>query len=294
MITVNSVSGGKSSAYIYAEFPAAINIFSLVRIENPKFLWLQGKDEKTRQLISDRIGTEFIGTAEMDEIIYTILDLEQLYGREIKIISPVTFEDIIRKSKGFLPSPSRRFCTTGMKIEPIFNYLYDNDLLPVITNIGFRKGEERRQKKSLKRLESDGFEYMYKRTTKKPNSRYYNREHVRYRTVEFPLIDNNITASKIEQYWSDKNIRFAVHNNCVGCMNRSPLLLNHMSKLDPNGFDVFIYLENFAKEIRLKRGISGNVTFRPEGSMYSFANPKIDFGLFDSDFNECDSGYCGL
>ena len=35
----------------------------------------KGKDEKTRQL--DKIGKEFIGTVEMDDIIYTILDLEQ-------------------------------------------------------------------------------------------------------------------------------------------------------------------------------------------------------------------------
>ena len=68
MIIVNSISGGKTSAYIETIFPSDISVFSLVRIEDPKCLWMEGKDEKTRQLISDRIGKEFIGTAEMDGI----------------------------------------------------------------------------------------------------------------------------------------------------------------------------------------------------------------------------------
>jgi hypothetical protein len=91
MKTVNSISGGKTSAYIAKHFPADINIFSLVRIDDIDNLWMKGKDEKTRQLISDKLGTEFIGTAEMDEIIYTILDLEQFIGTEITWITGKSF-----------------------------------------------------------------------------------------------------------------------------------------------------------------------------------------------------------
>ena len=91
MKTVNSISGGKTSAYIAKHYPADIDIFSLVRIDDKECLWMNGKDEKTRQLISDRIRKEFIGTAEMDDIIYTILDLEQFLGTEIKIISGIFY-----------------------------------------------------------------------------------------------------------------------------------------------------------------------------------------------------------
>jgi diphthamide synthase (EF-2-diphthine--ammonia ligase) len=73
MKTVNSISGGKTSSYLAKHYPADINIFSLVRIEDTNNLWMKGKDEKTRQLVSDKLGKEFVGTAEMDEIIYTIL-----------------------------------------------------------------------------------------------------------------------------------------------------------------------------------------------------------------------------
>lgn len=100
MKTINSISGGKTSAYLAVNFPADINIFSLVRIDDRECLWMEGKDEKTRQLISDRIGKEFVGTAEMDEIIYTILDLEQFIGDEIKIVSGDSFEEIIKNRGG--------------------------------------------------------------------------------------------------------------------------------------------------------------------------------------------------
>tara|TARA_R110002096_G_scaffold198134_2_gene381820 strand:+ start:648 stop:893 length:246 start_codon:yes stop_codon:yes gene_type:complete len=80
MKTVNSVSGGKTSSYIAANYPADYNIFSLVRVEDKSCMF---PDAKIRQIVSDKIGREFIGTAEQDEIIYTMLDLEQFIGREI-------------------------------------------------------------------------------------------------------------------------------------------------------------------------------------------------------------------
>ena len=292
MIELTSVSGGKSSAYIYANFKSHLNIFSLVRLENKEFTWMKGKDEKTRQLISDRIGCEFVGTAEMDEIIYTILDLEQTFGKPIKVITGITFEELIRQRKGFLPSHSKRFCTTEFKIKPIFNYCYDNGLLPVNTKIGYRLGEEYRQDKILKKLDSNGFEWMYKRLDKKPNSRYHTRNLVKYRKVEFPLIKEGIGTQEVESYWKDYKVRFAAYNNCVGCVNRQPLFLNYLNKIAPYEMRKFIYLEQYANDILKAKGVKGKVTFRPEGTIESFANPKIDFGLFAQDFSSCDSGYC--
>ena len=70
MITVNSLSGGKTSSYIAANYPADYNVFSLVRTDDKKCMF---PDAKIRQQVSDRLGTEFIGTLEDDTIIYTIL-----------------------------------------------------------------------------------------------------------------------------------------------------------------------------------------------------------------------------
>ena len=46
MKTVNSISGGKTSAYIAKHYPADINVFSLVRIEDKECLWMEGKDKE--------------------------------------------------------------------------------------------------------------------------------------------------------------------------------------------------------------------------------------------------------
>jgi len=61
MKTVNSLSGGKTSSYIAANYPADYNLFSLVRTDDVRVLF---PDAKIRQIVSDRIGKEFIGTLE--------------------------------------------------------------------------------------------------------------------------------------------------------------------------------------------------------------------------------------
>ena len=78
--TVNSLSGGKSSSYIAANYPADYNVFALVRTNDKSCLY---PDKKIRQIVSDKISQEFIGTLEQDNIIKIMLDLEQYIGREI-------------------------------------------------------------------------------------------------------------------------------------------------------------------------------------------------------------------
>lgn len=294
MQILSSVSGGKSSAFVLSHYPSDINIFSLVRIESPHHKWMQGKDEKTRSLISQRLDKEFIGTFEMDSIIYTILDLEQYTGKEIKFVTGCTFEEMIIQRKGYLPNATKRFCTTHLKIDPIYDYLYFQSKLPVYTLIGYRYGEENRQDSMLKKVDESGFLTKYVRLAKKPNSRYYNRDFVQISKPLFPLIYDSIDSNYIDNYWSRKSIRFADFNNCATCVNRSPLFLNYLSKNYEYEYSKGIYLEKFAQSIYHQRGIYAPTTFRFESSLEKIANPKIDFGLFASDFNDCDSGICGL
>ena len=72
MKTVNSLSGGKTSSYIAANYPADYNVFALVRT-NDKLC--EYPDKKVRQIVSDLIGCEFVGTTEQDNIIKIMLDL---------------------------------------------------------------------------------------------------------------------------------------------------------------------------------------------------------------------------
>ena len=57
MVTVNSVSGGKTSAYIAKEYPADYNVFCLVRTSD---MDCQYPDKKLRQIVSDKIGKKLL------------------------------------------------------------------------------------------------------------------------------------------------------------------------------------------------------------------------------------------
>ena len=282
MKTVNSVSGGKTSAYIAANYPADYDLFSLVRVEdkNCKF-----PDEKIRKLVEDKIQAPFIGTAEDDTIIYTILDLEQFIGREITWVTGKTFDQITtRGDKVYLPNKVQRFCTVEMKREPMFYWWAKNIGEPIETRIGFRANEKRRAKNMLERCNQDGLTEFKATFEKHPDGR--NKwENVPYQKPSFPLIDANIYKDAVEEFWKDKPVRFAWMNNCVGCFHKNPLLLKKMWEKHPNK------LEWFAK--RERESING-ASWRSDVTYDDIKEWNSQFELFDSDFNECDSGYCGL
>lgn len=75
-------------------------------------------------------------------------------------------------------------------------------------------------------------------------------------------------------------------NNCVGCFHRNPVLLKLMSDKHPNKFQWFIEAEqDTGYNVRtFKNGISYN----------KIKDSLKQTELFNDDFNECDSGYCGL
>ena len=278
--TINSVSGGKTSSYIAKEYPADYNIFSLVRTSDTKCMF---PDAKLRQVVSDRIGKEFIGTLEEDTIIHTMLDLEQYIGSEITWISADTFDDVIMNKNGkqFLPNKVQRICTVKMKVEPIAQWCYENTELPVEMRIGFRANEERRAKKMIERMEGGVEEFKFKVGEKNGRNKWST---LPYRVCDFPLIKDGIFKDNIEEYWKGKPVRFAYMNNCVGCFHRSEMLLKHLSNKQPKKFEWFAKKEREANASTWKTGVTYD----------KIKNHKSQHSLFDEDFNDCDSGYCGL
>jgi len=282
MKTVNSLSGGKTSSYIAANYPADYDVFSLVRIEHEASKF---PDKKIRQEVEDRIQAPFIATAEDDTIIYTMLDLEQYIGREITWVTGKTFDTIIkRKGKKYLPNVTQRFCTTEMKLNPIFKWWYSNIKEPIETRIGYRANEQRRAKKMHERLNDDGL-LTHKVIVGKRGTR--NKwEEIGWQKPVFPLINDNIYKDQVEVFWKDKPVRFAYMNNCIGCFHRNEVLLKLMSEKHPSKFDWFIEAEN---------DTGYNVrTFKNGVTYKQIKNSLKQVELFDDDFNECDSGYCGL
>lgn len=312
MIKVNSVSGGKTSAYVMANFEADYNIFQLVRTDFKDCLWMKGKDEKTRQLISDRIGMEFIGTMEEDECIYTILDLEQYLGQEIKInTSYKTFEKMIEEhGLRSLPSPLRRYCTEELKLQIAFQWWQTITDEIVEMRIGYRANEMRRIKSMIKKCNKNRelpFKHIVgKQYTEKemialelkaismgldPND-IVNRnkwKETYWQKPVFPLIEMKPTwKDDIEKFWKGKPVRFAEFNNCVGCFHRDPLLLKYMWKKHPNKMQHF---SDFEKNRKYK-----NDTLKADDTMTyeRIKKMKLTQMLTSNDFSECDSGYCGI
>ena len=278
---VNSLSGGKTSSYVAANYKADYNVFSLVRTDDKRCMF---PDAKIRQQVSDRIGKEFIGTLEEDMIIYTMLDLEQYIGSKIDWVSGKTFDDVIIKTKKgtkYLPNKIARYCTTELKTMPILHWIYDVIKEPVIMRFGYRANEMSRAKTMLEKTDEEGFTKVKATFTKLKDGRQSWGTY-RYNKPEFPLIKDNIYKDNIETYWKDKPVRFAYMNNCVGCYWRSPLLLKKMSDKQPNKMQWFAEQETsqskWRSDIMYKDVIKWNTQTE----------------LFDDDFSECDSGYCGI
>ena len=288
MKRVVSVSGGKSSAYILANYPSDYAVFSLVRTNDKSCLY---PDSGIRKIVSDKIGADFIGTLEDDIIIQTILELEQFTGKKIDWVSGQTFDEVIyKKGKGqnvYLPQANMRFCTTEMKIKPIAQYCFKKGL-PVIMSIGFRANEQRRANSSLKKLNKDGLEHYKFHIGYSKNGRKKWKT-LPFRKFDFPLIKDGVFKDNINTYWKNKPVKFAWVNNCVGCMNASSLYIRHQYIKNKNKIEWFIKQENKSIEMGMNRTWRID-TLKYEKIVKSFKQME----LFDDDFSDCDSGYCGL
>lgn len=279
MISVNSLSGGKTSSYIAANYPADYDVFSLVRVDDRRLLF---PDAQIRQQVEDRIGKPFIGTVEDNTIIYTMLDLEQHIGRPITWVSGATFEEAIKYKSGYLPNIMTRYCTSEVKMKPIFYWWAKTIGEPVDMRIGFRANEQARAKRMLERLGDDGLD-IYKATFQKHADGRNKWEDVSWRVPSFPLITDNVLRDQIERYWSDKNVRFAAYNNCVGCFHRNPMFLNFMYQKHPEKIEWFAEQEK-----------EGKGTWRSDVTYKQIMKYKRQIELFEDDFSNCDSGSCGL
>jgi hypothetical protein len=212
MKTINSLSGGKTSSYMSVHYPADYNIFALVRIEDKN---CSPKDKSLINYVSDKIGMEFIATAEDDATLIAMRDLEQKIGKEIIWLSGKSFDYIVDKKGGRLPSALRRYCTTEMKIRPIFEWWQKNIGEIVKMGIGYRYDEMERK---------DRFSTTFKGIVGKRGT--LNKwENIEWREGWFPLIDEKISYPKIIDWANNSGIIFPKDSNCVGCFHKRDMQL---------------------------------------------------------------------
>ena len=221
-ISVNSLSGGKTSSYMAVHHPADVNIFAMVCIGDHN---AAGKLRHRKDLLkyaNDKLERfqptygDFKATAEDPLIIQTMMELEQKIGKEIVWVRGVDFEELI-KTKKYLPNKAARFCTSELKIKPVFEHCFFNLGSDIDMRIGYRFDESER-KDSI----NDTYKFAH-------NCNYYKTGRQNFKTVvwrksSFPMIDDvPAIHPQIHNFWmNDTSVSFTNDSNCQMCFWKDP------------------------------------------------------------------------
>ena len=249
-------------------YPADYNIFSLVRIDAD---YCKPKDESIVKYVSDKIGMDFIATAESDKTLYVMRDLEQILGSEIIWVTGDSFDEVCRKKKA-LPNLIQRFCTTEMKMIPIADWWYKNINEPIIMQVGFRYDEKERR---------DNFRTDVKIKIGKHPSGRNKWKKFEWREGRFPLIDDMVTHPKIAKWASSNNLSFPSDSNCVGCFWKPDQQLRKNFDDEPLKMRYFKELEE-----KMKR------RFKSDASYSQIEKFPLQLDFFFGTGSGCQAGFC--
>jgi len=267
MKTVNSISGGRTSAYMAWHYPADHEVFAVVLIGDKN---CTPSDKGLVKIVSDKLGRDFIATAESDLTLRVVLNLEQKTGRNIDWVAGKTFESV-NKSKSAIPNQQWRFCTTEMKMRPIWDWWLANIGEKIRMGIGFRYDEIER----AERLTTSFKGIVGKQKTGGRNKW----EEIEWREGYFPLIENRITHYPVKQ-WADKSgLVFPEDSNCVGCFHKSPQQLRVNFDNEP------IKMQWFEDQERKS-------TWKKEISYKEIRNIWVQKGFNFGEGAGCNGGFC--
>jgi hypothetical protein len=268
MITVNSLSGGKTSSYMAAHHPVDYNIFALVRIEAD---YCKPKDESIVKYASDKIGMDFIATAESDKTLYIMRDLEQLIGKEIIWVTGNTFETLIKKRKA-LPNLMQRFCTTELKMFPIAEWWHKNIGEKICMQVGFRYDEKER---------ADRFKTEIKIKVGKHENGNNKWQDFNWRIGRFPLIESKKTHFEVKKWADSTGLIFPPDSNCVGCFWKPYQQLRKNWEDEPQKMRWFAEMER-----------KMNRTFKKEMSYDNIKKIGLQQDFFFGTGSGCQAGFC--
>lgn len=316
MITVNSLSGGKTSSYLAKHHPADLDVFALVCMDDhnsnvgSKTFKI---DARIRQIVNDKLQKycsdqpEFWCTAEDPLIIKTMLDLEQHIGREITWLRGPGFQQTTF-AKGMLPNKKHRWCTTWFKIDPIFNFMFRYHTLPCKMRIGYRADEAHRVntfkdtyimcthtevyypkcgEQEPKNCKSQFVNYIDKLGGISDYG-YYSLPHrhrwkeVPFRIGEFPLVESGTDHADVLNYWNkNTDVQFPEDSNCQMCFWKNVQQLRKNWDTHPGIMGTAAVVED----------MQGS-TLLSEFSMFDIKNINPQLGLFSQVGSSCHGGYC--
>jgi len=271
MKTVNSISGGKTSAFMAVNYPADIELFSLVCIEAE---YCKPKDKGLVQFVSDKLGKDFIATAESDKTLIVVRDLEQLLGRKINWVAGDTFEQVIKKKKA-IPNQMWRFCTTEMKMKPIFDFCHKEVGEIVEMQVGFRWDEKERGERNK---DNTRFKTI---VGKSKNGNQNKWAEIEWRKMAFPLIDNRVSHYEVYQWSQNSGLDFPADSNCVGCFHKPYQQLRKNWDDEPLKMKWFSDMEKKAK-----------AQWKKETSYKNIKKIGLQQDFFFGTGSGCNGGFC--
>jgi hypothetical protein len=299
MKTVNSLSGGKTSSYLAANYPADLELFALVCIDDHNAGL--GIDKKLKQMANDKLQKysshwpEFVATSEDPIILKTMFDLEQMLGREIIWLRGMGWEEMI-KVKSAIPNMNKRFCTTIMKMVPIFDLLFLRFELPVKMRVGFRYDEAERKDKFTDSFHMATHCEIYESTDEVTNpvlrsALKYNTKagfyHMHrwtdlvWRVGDFPLIDNKVIHSMVANYWEGKGIVFPEDSNCQNCFWKDEQQLRKNFDNNPHIMKWAAVMESIYDR-----------TFKEKYSLLEIQKLGLQLDFFFGTGSGCQAGFC--
>lgn len=274
MISVNSLSSGKTSSYMAVHFPADVEIFACVCIEHPP---ATPKDPAVLKYCLDKLNGHFIASAEREKSLKIMMQLEQLIGKEIVWVRGKSFDQIIDEA-GCLPTWKRRFCTTDMKIGPMFEYLYFRYGVTEM-RIGFRGDEVDR---IIRASEAEKAFIKTPYLTRLYGERKQKWQSIQWREAAFPL--RKTFHFEIIKWWrlNHPEFDFPIDSNCAGCHHKTAELINQNHRTDPPILDWFSLQE---KKKKYNTWHDDKIPYEKKFAM-AFAE-RIDF-----DAPGCNTGFC--
>lgn len=283
MLTMNSISGGKTSAYMAYHLPADLNVFAVVCSNNPitrlKDPGLEATVKRRLMQYDSRYG-EFVGTKEDEKTLKAVLDLEQMLGREISWVRGETYEEMVMR-KSLLPNTEWRICTTELKMRPIAEWIYNQTGGGKVFNrVGIRIDEAGRMKSPGHRAQRIDVKFHWYEIARDygridngvgliPKSKWV--KEYEFAEASYPLIEDEDGRIKphrkadIYKWAANSGIVFPESSNCQDCFHKSASELMRNAKRNPHIFEAGAQMEEAfsamksertgrAKEYSMKKG----------------------------------------
>ena len=291
LVSVSSISSGKTSCLMALKYPTDVYLFACVCID---YLQAKPKDPAVLKYCLEKLNGNFIASAEHEKSLKIMMQLEQLIGKEIKWVRGKSFDELLWESpKKAMPSHLHRWCTTDMKIMPIFEYCWFN-YGKVKMNIGFRMDEVERAyifKKGEPPIRKvfDTIKYPISCNNFGAKNQNWDNE-IAWREKNYPLIDDRIFHYNVVNFWATEHpeFKFPHDSNCQNCHHKPKEQIKKNHQESPE------ILEWAAEQEHMKKAAGAAIyTWHDDKVMYSDTfNMKSKKMQLQLDFTMCNSGYC--